>query len=105
MQRLLFPAAEPLVERLRGNFFREIVLYIGKAKNLRKRLASYRVANPERLSRWHLRLLCPVTGLNCSAPTKRPRGSMKPNCTSLLGSNDASSKRSEPTTTTRPGFR
>ena len=33
------------------------VLYVGKAKNLRKRLGSYRVANPERMPRRHLRLL------------------------------------------------
>ena len=31
------------------------VLYVGKAKNLRKRLASYRVANPDRLPCRHLR--------------------------------------------------
>lgn len=31
--------------------------YVGKAKNLRKRLGSYRVANPDRLPRRHLRLL------------------------------------------------
>jgi hypothetical protein len=35
----------------------ETVLYVGKAKNLRKRLASYRVANPDRMPRRHLRLL------------------------------------------------
>ena len=33
------------------------VLYVGKAKNLRKRLGNYRVANPERMPRRHLRLL------------------------------------------------
>jgi predicted GIY-YIG superfamily endonuclease len=33
------------------------VVYVGKAKNLRQRLASYRVANPDRLPRRHLRLL------------------------------------------------
>ena len=33
------------------------VLYVGRAKNLRKRLSSYRVANPERLSRRLVRLL------------------------------------------------
>jgi predicted GIY-YIG superfamily endonuclease len=37
------------------------VLYIGKARNLKKRLASYRVANPDRLRRRHLRLLRAVT--------------------------------------------
>ena len=39
----------------------EVVLYVGKAKNLRKRLGSYRVANPDRLGRRHLRLLSQVT--------------------------------------------
>jgi excinuclease UvrABC nuclease subunit len=33
------------------------VLYVGKAKNLRQRLGSYRVANPERVPRRHLRLM------------------------------------------------
>jgi predicted GIY-YIG superfamily endonuclease len=71
-QMLLFPDPRPLVERLGPEFFRhapqcpgvylmrdhaETVLYVGKAKNLRKRLASYRVANPDRLGRRHLRLL------------------------------------------------
>src|SRR6266481_5591929 len=71
-QMLLFPDPRPLVERLGLEFFRQApesagvylmrdatdcVLYVGKAKNLRKRLASYRVANPDRLKRRHLRLL------------------------------------------------
>lgn len=69
---LLFADPRPLVERLGASFFRqaperpgvylmrdssEVLLYVGKAKNLRKRLASYRVANPDRLGRRHLRLL------------------------------------------------
>src|SRR5436190_2405691 len=72
MQPLLLADPRPLVERLGAEFFREApegagvylmrdaadkVLYVGKAKNLRKRLASYRVANPDRLKRRHLRLL------------------------------------------------
>ena len=71
-QMLLFPDPRPIVERLGTDFFRSapeepgvylmrdragIVVYVGKAKNLRKRLASYRVANPERMRRRHLRLL------------------------------------------------
>ena len=71
-QMLLLPDPRPLVERLGTNFFRtapdvpgvylmrdraDTVLYVGKAKNLRKRLASYRVANPDRLRGRHLRLL------------------------------------------------
>jgi predicted GIY-YIG superfamily endonuclease len=71
-QMLLFPDPRPLVERLGADFFRQApecagvylmrdsldnVLYVGKARNLKKRLASYRVANPDRLRRRHLRLL------------------------------------------------
>jgi predicted GIY-YIG superfamily endonuclease len=71
-QILLFPDPRPLVERLGRDFFRQLperpgvylmrdvnntVLYVGKAKNLRKRLCSYRVANPDRMPRRHLRLL------------------------------------------------
>ena len=71
-QQLLFPDPQPLVERLGRDFFRQlpegpgiylmrdasdVILYVGKAKNLRKRLCSYRVANPDRMLRRHLRLL------------------------------------------------
>ncbi len=71
-QMLLIPDPRPLVERLGTEFFRRApqtagvyimrdatgaVLYVGKAKNLRNRLRSYRVANPDRMPRRHLRLL------------------------------------------------
>ncbi len=71
-QTLLFPDPRPLVDRLGHDFFRQLterpgvylmrdaqgnILYVGKAKNLKKRLNSYRVANPDRLARRHLRLL------------------------------------------------
>jgi excinuclease UvrABC nuclease subunit len=71
-QLWLFPPPRPLVERLGEDFFRALperpgvyflcgteagVLYVGSAKNLRKRLGSYRVANPERFSRRVIRLL------------------------------------------------
>jgi predicted GIY-YIG superfamily endonuclease len=76
MQKLLFPDPRPLVELLGANFFRaapecpgvylmrdraDSVLYVGKAKNLKKRLTNYRVANPDRMPRRHLRLLRAVS--------------------------------------------
>jgi excinuclease UvrABC nuclease subunit len=78
-QILLFPDPRPLVERLGHDFFRQLtdrpgvylmhdaaglVLYVGKAKNLRKRLGSYRVANPDRLGHRHLRLLSQVARID-----------------------------------------
>jgi len=71
-QTLLFLDPRPLVERLGEEFFRQlpacpgvylmqdaaqVVLYVGKAKSLRQRLSHYRVANPDRMGRRHLRLL------------------------------------------------
>src|SRR5437762_9193635 len=75
-QLWLFPPPRPLDERFGAGFFRQIptrpgvyyfcgrnegVLYVGRAKNLRKRLSSYRVANPERFPRRIIRLLHRVT--------------------------------------------
>lgn len=69
---LLFPDPRPLVDRLGRDFFRSLpekpgvyvmrdaadaVIYIGKARSLRQRLGSYRVANPGRMPRRHLRML------------------------------------------------
>jgi hypothetical protein len=68
----LFPAARPLAERFGMDFFRSVpespgvyffcgvdegVLYVGKARNLRRRLGSYRSALPERLPRKLRRLM------------------------------------------------
>ena len=75
-QLWLFPPPRPLVERLGEDFFRQLpprpgvylmcgpgcgVLYVGRAKNLRRRISSYRVANPERQPRRVIRLLQAVT--------------------------------------------
>jgi len=75
-QQFLFAPEKPLVKRLGKRFFKKIprhtgvykmrdaqgqIVYVGKAKDLRQRLRSYRVANPERMGRRHLRLLQQVT--------------------------------------------
>jgi hypothetical protein len=72
VQQRFWPDPQPLVTRLGQRFFREIpqhagvykmrdaserIVYVGKAKNLRQRLRSYRVADPERLPRRRMRLL------------------------------------------------
>jgi predicted GIY-YIG superfamily endonuclease len=78
-QTLLFADPKPLEERLGRYFFhrlpqspgvylmrdaQENILYVGKAKNLKQRLNSYRVANPDRLARRHLRLLRAVARID-----------------------------------------
>src|SRR5436190_14920288 len=75
-QLWLFPPPRPLVERLGEDFFKVLperpgvylmcgpqcgVLYVGSAKNLRKRLSHYRIVNPERFPRRIVRLLFRVT--------------------------------------------
>ncbi len=74
-QLLLWPPVRPLGERMGHAFFRTLperpgvyllcgphdgVLYVGKAKNLRQRLGSYRSASTERLPRKLRRLLATV---------------------------------------------
>ncbi|MDB6130815.1 MAG: uvrC [Verrucomicrobiales bacterium] len=77
-QLRLLPAPKPLVEKLGREFFLSVpakpgvyffrdgnsrLLYVGKSSNLKKRLSSYRVAAPERLSRKTIRLLHQVTSI------------------------------------------
>lgn len=87
LQTLLFPDPQPLVERLGREFFRRLpecpgvylmrdesdaVLYVGKAKNLKKRLGSYRVANPDRMPRRHLRMLRAVARIELQECPNEP---------------------------------
>lgn len=70
-QLLLIPDPKPLDQQLGQRFFREApqhpvylmrdaadqVLYVGKARNLKQRLQYYRLANPDRMPRRHLRMV------------------------------------------------
>jgi predicted GIY-YIG superfamily endonuclease len=87
LQQRFWPDPRPLVERLGEDFFRQLpecpgvylmrggddaVLYVGKAKNLRHRLGSYRVANPDRMGRRHLRLLRQVVRIELQECADEP---------------------------------
>jgi predicted GIY-YIG superfamily endonuclease len=75
-QLLLISDPRPLDLSLGRNFFRtapkhagvylmrdanDQVLYVGKAKNLRKRIGNYRIANPDKMPRRHLRMVRQIT--------------------------------------------
>lgn len=75
-QQLLIPDPRPLDRQLGRKFFRNVpkrpgvylmrdkadnVLYVGKAKNLQQRLRNYRIANPDKMPRRHLKMLRQVT--------------------------------------------
>ncbi len=86
-QMLLLPDPRPLDWRLGRKFFRRAprrpgvylmrdaqnqILYVGKAKDLRQRLNHYRVANPDRMPRRHLKMVNAVTRIEfqfCASET------------------------------------
>ena len=86
-QLLLIPDPRPLDERLGRKFFRRAprkpgvylmknaqdqILYVGKAKDLKQRLNHYRVANPDRMPRRHLKMVNAVSRIEfvlCASET------------------------------------
>ena len=91
-QLWLFPPPKPLVERLGNDFFHALpdapgvyflcgpeagVLYVGKARSLRRRLASYRVANAERLPKRIIRLLHRATRIEFDVCSSEEMASAK----------------------------
>lgn len=86
-QALLFPDPKPLDQRLGRKFFRKAprrpgvylmrnaadkVIYVGKAKDLKQRINNYRLANPDRMPRRHLRMVREVARIEfqfCSSET------------------------------------
>jgi predicted GIY-YIG superfamily endonuclease len=86
-QLLLLPDPRPLDQRLGRKFFRRAprkpgvylmknaqdqILYVGKAKDLKQRLNHYRVANPDRMPRRHLKMVNAVSRIEfvlCASET------------------------------------
>jgi hypothetical protein len=78
-QLLLIPDPKPLDKRLGKKFFKKAprrpgvylmkdaqgkVVYVGKAKDLKQRLNSYRLANPDRMARRHLKMVSEVARID-----------------------------------------
>ena len=78
-QLLLFSDPRPLDRRLGGKFFRAVprrpgvylmkdargkLLYVGNAKDLKQRLNNYRIANPDRMPRRHLKMVNAVARID-----------------------------------------
>jgi hypothetical protein len=78
-QLLLLPDPKPLDKRLGKKFFKKAprrpgvylmkdaqgkVVYVGKAKDLKQRLDNYRLANPDRMARRHLKMVNEVARID-----------------------------------------
>jgi predicted GIY-YIG superfamily endonuclease len=86
-QLLLMPDPKPLDQRLGKKFFKKAprrpgvylmkdaqgkVVYVGKAKDLKQRLGNYRLANPDRMARRHLKMVNEVARIDfelCASET------------------------------------